>query len=227
MPKKYFKRSRKPKSKSVPKATKKYVKKVLTKAKPIRQYLYEYSAVEVTNTANIADIAPVTIAPAGGADEPEAYRDEDSIKPIRLDISGVISRKATATIDNFVRMVVFTWKQNRDLEPSGLDLFGNNFTYGYVAPTRVDIDASKNIKILYDKLFHFGKALTIAGTSAPTFDTIPIKKIINLKRHPTINFNSGSGTSGTNHIYVCLVGNSGTGTQTCTLTLDLLTTYVQ
>lgn len=217
--------SRKPlrrRSRKVPQPVKKYVKSQITKSEPKRSFTFEpYTGGEVTTTANLADLTAIS---QSGGDDPELYRDNQQIKPHAMQISGVWASKDTSTVDNYLRLIFFTWKEERGANPpSATEVFGDALTYPYLTKPFFDIDTTKGT-VLWDKLYrlapHFDGASQISGAK-----TIPIRKIINLSKHPKITYHSGAGTAGKNHIYVLVVGNLATGTQSSTLQLDTQLIY--
>lgn len=208
----------KPKTAKVPKATKKYVKTMISKRKPLRSFGYNASAgAEVTSTAVISDLTAIALNPGG--DDPEGYRSQQQLKPMRLDLSGVWAPKATASTDNYMRLIIFIWPEDRDgNEPTAAQVFGDNFTYPYLTPRPFgDIDTA-NGTVLYDRLFHLAPHYD-GASKVSGLQSLPIRKTIYLGKRPMIRYLSNTGTGGKNHIYCLVVGNSATGTSSSTLQL--------
>lgn len=198
-------------------STKRYVKRTLRARLPVRSITMTPSAGgEVTTTADLTDLTE--IQKVSGSDDPETYRDEQQIKALKLFLTGVWAAKDTATVDNYMRVIVFTWREERSANPpSAAEIFGDAFSYNYLAKPFFDIDTTKGT-VLWDKLYHlpphYDGASQISG-----YKTIPIMKTIYLSKHPKVQYLSNAGTGGKNHIYLLVLGNSGTGTQTSTLQL--------
>lgn len=220
MPRFSKRKGKAPIKRKVSPAVKTYVKKTITARKPVRTFFYEPSAGgEITTTAVVDDLTAIAVAGAGTADDPEVYRSQQQLRPLKLELSGVWSAKDTATVDNYMRMIVFIWPEERGANPpSAAEVFGDAFTYPYLAKPFSDIDTTKGT-VLYDRLFqlapHYDGASQIAGRK-----TIPIRKTIYLGKRPMIRYLSNAGTAGKNHIYILYVGNTASGVQTSTLQLD-------
>lgn len=213
-------RARRPRP--VPKNIKKYVKRTIKEKAPIRSFTREPSAGgEVTTTAQLDDLTE--ISQSGGTD-PEAYRNNQQIVPYKLHLSGVWAAKNTSEIDNYLRLIIFTWKEERGANaPSASEVFGDAYTYPYLSPAFFDIDTTKG-KVLYDRLFRIGpQEATVSSTvtrATDSHNSLPIRKTIYLNKHPKITYHSTAGTAGNNHIYALWVGNTTTGTNSSTLQLD-------
>jgi len=216
-----FKKKKQPSKKKVPKSVKQYVKKQIIKTSEERQFTVQNGVIEATTAAEMEDLTLIDIAPTTAVDDPEFYRSSDRIKPLKLVVSGYLGPKATSTVDTYLRLIFFQWKEDLPASaPTSTDLLGNNNVYPYLSLAKQDIDCNKNARILYDKLFHWGPY------AQQVKKTTPFRKIINLKKLPSIQYTSTAGTTGKNHIYMMILGNTATGDMSSVCNLDTMLIYL-
>lgn len=213
---------------------KEYVKKsiIADKKKIMRQHENNtVSSEEVTSTQITTDLTDIDVAGAGVQDNPELYRSQQVINVHDIYISGVVTAKATATIDNFCRLIIFQWRDDpNDNPPGATDLFGTtSFTYPYLAPVGVSIDSNKSVRrVLYDKLLHFGPQDSTGGLDVHDhFTTRVLKKRLHFKNPIKVKYNSGDGSIGNDHIWAFIVGNTTSGINSSTATIDFMVKYTE
>lgn len=220
-------RRRKTKPVKVSEPVKKYVKRVIREKKAIRTKVIEASAGGGWDTTvQFQDLTQIAVAGAGTADDPEIYRSQQQIQPLRLTLHGKAQADGGATGDNVLRLIIFRWKQDRDLNPpTTAQVFGDYATnYAYMKPFN-DIDTAKG-EVLWDKTYHLARAYDGAAYM-PTFQQRVIRKVLYLSKLPKVTYHSNTATQGKNHIYAVWVGNNAAGTTDAVLQLHSLLHYTE
>lgn len=119
----------------------------------------------------------------------------DSINFKRCFFKYTIVRAATESY-NFVRVIIFQYKQNNTVAPSTTTILnGSNPTY----LSQYNYDNRFNYAILYDKIHSVNNDRPAITVRSRTFNKWAKKKI---------QFANGTSTQGTNHMYVFVISDS-------------------
>lgn len=192
-----FKRKRRTGRKKVPKTVKKYVKRAI-------QSEIERKESSVTGTNSLSTTAAmIDLSAQITQGMTDRQRIGDKMKPKYLQVNILLT---VADLSNFIRVIFFVWKQNTILASPVTNLILDDT--GALVPTLAlynhDTKAASNYKILKDKTYYL-------ATQAHGNDANPEKIVkfrINLKNCPASYYDAGNAT-GSNHIFMCLVSDSG------------------
>lgn len=138
--------------------------------------------------------------PAQGHDQDE--RNGDSIKPLRLTIRGQVYSDASGASTQYIRVILFRYKDENGVTLQADDILDPNYTGGgnvIFAPK--NWDKRFHSKIIYDKIFRLGNYLgTSAGQDPNLPVTIPFKIVKKLYGH--INWSDSTSTEEGGGLYM-------------------------
>lgn len=206
---------------------KRYVKSQISRRDPNREFYADpFPGIAVTTTANLVNVSQINQVAGGTQDDPQRYRTQDDLRPLRLDLRGAWSNGAS-TADGFCRFIAIQWHESSTTPTFG-DLVSPNGWWGlpYLAPLKASIDVHSKFTVLHDTLLH----LTPASATSGAFQNREIIKSLYLgKKCRRIHYEQPTGTTATmsNGIWVIVVGNALAGANQSFMTLQTRLEYEQ
>lgn len=185
------------------KRVKNVVRRVLSRSKERDFYTSPVAAQEITTTDYILDMSTISQG------NTISTRHGDIVEGIHVDLRLNIERKATATTRMYTRCMIIRWKPDTAVEtPTFTKVLEEGATYPNFSALVQDPTARGKYEVLYDRNF----AMPVPNLGGA--DVVQIYRKLSLKGKK-IYFND-TATTGRGHIYLMVVGNVASGTNTAT-----------
>lgn len=214
-------RARKPKGKSkkgrkpIPSApqVRQIARQEIMRLAERKQFVYN-STQDISTTMTYVDICN----PAQG--DTSFTRQGDEIVTTSLEYDLLALRDATATLESYdpVRVLIIRWHPNNtDDTPSGGEVFRDvNYPFGPLSLIKAD---RAKFSVLFDKRVFLRASASEGGEFRHWHGTLSLKR-------KKMTFDGAGTTTGTDHLYLCTLGGTASGTENSQLLVNCKVNFI-